>query len=179
MLAGRHSKSSFTTRWMAAPGVRLHRTKVIWQALSTKSNSPLIILLKSVFPEFPFNRQWNSYSFPLRGMNRNSANPVILRYPSRFPMIPESKTCSPEAFQCPGSHVCVPQRWKCDGDNDCPDGADESVKAGCRELDVCTISTAARLATLSWIDFCEAFHKCIPFHLQCTPTAGVYGSKSL
>lgn len=45
----------------------------------------------------------------------------------------ESKTCSPEAFQCPGSHMCVPQRWKCDGDNDCPDGADESVKAGCSE----------------------------------------------
>lgn len=45
----------------------------------------------------------------------------------------ESKTCSPEAFQCPGSHVCVPQRWKCDGDKDCPDGADESVKAGCGE----------------------------------------------
>uniref|UniRef100_A0AAX7SPU8 EGF-like domain-containing protein n=1 Tax=Astatotilapia calliptera TaxID=8154 RepID=A0AAX7SPU8_ASTCA len=43
----------------------------------------------------------------------------------------KSKTCSPEAFQCPGSHMCVPQRWKCDGDNDCPDGADESVKAGC------------------------------------------------
>lgn len=43
----------------------------------------------------------------------------------------ESKTCSPEAFQCPGSHMCVPQRWKCDGDKDCPDGADESVKAGC------------------------------------------------
>lgn len=46
-------------------------------------------------------------------------------------MLPESKTCSPEAFQCPGSHMCVPQRWKCDGDKDCPDGADESVKAGC------------------------------------------------
>lgn len=47
----------------------------------------------------------------------------------------ESKTCSPEAFQCPGSHMCVPQRWKCDGDKDCPDGADESVKAGCSEWD--------------------------------------------
>lgn len=45
----------------------------------------------------------------------------------------ESKTCSPEAFQCPGSHMCVPQRWKCDGDKDCPDGADESVAAGCSE----------------------------------------------
>lgn len=45
----------------------------------------------------------------------------------------ENKTCSPEAFQCPGSHMCIPQRWKCDGDKDCPDGADESVKAGCGE----------------------------------------------
>ncbi|KAG7253117.1 hypothetical protein CRUP_026450, partial [Coryphaenoides rupestris] len=43
----------------------------------------------------------------------------------------KSKTCSLEAFQCPGSHMCVPERWKCDGDKDCPDGADESVKAGC------------------------------------------------
>lgn len=47
----------------------------------------------------------------------------------------ENKTCSPEAFQCPGSHMCIPERWKCDGDNDCPDGADESVKAGCGETD--------------------------------------------
>ncbi|KAG7228330.1 hypothetical protein INR49_009194, partial [Caranx melampygus] len=46
----------------------------------------------------------------------------------------KSKTCSPEAFQCPGSHMCVPQRWKCDGDKDCPDGADESVKAGCSDV---------------------------------------------
>lgn len=44
-----------------------------------------------------------------------------------------NKTCSPEAFQCPGSHMCIPERWKCDGDKDCPDGADESVKAGCGE----------------------------------------------
>lgn len=50
-----------------------------------------------------------------------------------YNIVTESKTCSPEAFQCPGSHMCVPQRWKCDGDNDCPDGADESVKAGCSE----------------------------------------------
>lgn len=47
----------------------------------------------------------------------------------------ENKTCSPEAFQCPGSHMCIPERWKCDGDKDCPDGADESVKAGCGETD--------------------------------------------
>lgn len=31
--------------------------------------------------------------------------------------------------------MCVPQRWKCDGDEDCHDGADESVKAGCSERD--------------------------------------------
>lgn len=46
-----------------------------------------------------------------------------------------SKTCSPEAFHCPGSH-CVPQRWKCDGDKDCPDGADEGVQAGCSKYPV-------------------------------------------
>lgn len=53
----------------------------------------------------------------------------------------ESKTCSPEAFQCPGSHMCVPQRWKCDGDKDCPDGADESVKAGCSKWDESELET--------------------------------------
>lgn len=45
----------------------------------------------------------------------------------------ETKTCSPEAFQCPGSHMCIAELWKCDGDKDCPDGADESIKAGCGE----------------------------------------------
>lgn len=43
----------------------------------------------------------------------------------------ENKTCSADAFQCPDSNKCVPQHWVCDGDKDCPDGADESVKAGC------------------------------------------------
>jgi len=45
----------------------------------------------------------------------------------------ENKTCSADAFHCPDSHKCVPQRWVCDGDRDCPDGADESLKAGCGE----------------------------------------------
>lgn len=62
-----------------------------------------------------------------------------------MPFFPESKTCSPEAFQCPGSHMCVPQRWKCDGDKDCPDGADESVKAGCSKRDAkCPLNNIPR-----------------------------------
>lgn len=59
----------------------------------------------------------------------------INRHSSQSPLsITETKTCSPETFQCPESHRCIPKRWMCDGDKDCPDGADESVKAGCCEF---------------------------------------------
>ncbi|XP_023125210.2 low-density lipoprotein receptor-related protein 1 isoform X1 [Amphiprion ocellaris] len=70
----------------------------------------------------------------------------------------KSKTCSPEAFQCPGSHMCVPQRWKCDGDKDCPDGADESVKAGCMYTNnTCNTET----------EFMCQNRQCIPKHFVC------------
>ncbi|KAI1891106.1 hypothetical protein AGOR_G00160530 [Albula goreensis] len=68
----------------------------------------------------------------------------------------KNKTCSPEAFQCPGSHVCVPQRWKCDGDKDCPDGADESVKAGCVFNNTCDEA-----------EFMCQNRQCIPKHFVC------------
>ncbi|TKS77601.1 Prolow-density lipoprotein receptor-related protein 1 [Collichthys lucidus] len=70
----------------------------------------------------------------------------------------KSKTCSPEAFQCPGSHMCVPQRWKCDGDKDCPDGADESVKAGCMYTNsTCDVDN----------EFMCQNRQCIPKHFVC------------
>ncbi|XP_030279710.1 low-density lipoprotein receptor-related protein 1-like isoform X1 [Sparus aurata] len=70
----------------------------------------------------------------------------------------KSKTCSPEAFQCPGSHMCVPQRWKCDGDKDCPDGADESVKAGCMYTNsTCDVEN----------EFMCQNRQCIPKHFVC------------
>uniref|UniRef100_A0A8C2WTY4 LDL receptor related protein 1 n=1 Tax=Cyclopterus lumpus TaxID=8103 RepID=A0A8C2WTY4_CYCLU len=68
----------------------------------------------------------------------------------------KTKTCSPEAFQCPGSHMCIPQRWKCDGDKDCPDGADESVKAGCVFNNTCSSS-----------EFMCQNRQCIPKHFVC------------
>nr|XP_061813958.1 low-density lipoprotein receptor-related protein 1-like [Nerophis lumbriciformis] len=68
----------------------------------------------------------------------------------------KTKTCSPEAFQCPGSHMCIPQRWKCDGDKDCPDGADESVKAGCVFNNTCSNS-----------EFMCQNRQCIPKHFVC------------
>ncbi|KAM9759324.1 low-density lipoprotein receptor-related protein 1-like isoform 2-T2 [Menidia menidia] len=68
----------------------------------------------------------------------------------------KTKTCSPEAFQCPGSHMCIPQRWKCDGDNDCPDGADESVKAGCVFNNTCSSN-----------EFMCQNRQCIPKHFVC------------
>lgn len=71
-------------------------------------------------------------------------------------VVTESKTCSPEAFQCPGSHMCVPQRWKCDGDKDCPDGADESVKAGCSEWDRRTMEEPKTLSIPSTSMFFSA-----------------------
>ncbi|GLD64343.1 low-density lipoprotein receptor-related protein 1-like protein [Lates japonicus] len=68
----------------------------------------------------------------------------------------KTKTCSPEAFQCPGSHMCIPQRWKCDGDKDCPDGADESVKAGCVFNNTCSNN-----------EFMCQNRQCIPKHFVC------------
>uniref|UniRef100_A0A8C9VTS3 LDL receptor related protein 1 n=1 Tax=Scleropages formosus TaxID=113540 RepID=A0A8C9VTS3_SCLFO len=68
----------------------------------------------------------------------------------------KNKTCSPEAFHCPGSHVCVPQRWKCDGDKDCPDGADESPKAGCVFNNTCDEA-----------EFMCQNRQCIPKHFVC------------
>ncbi|XP_017271351.1 low-density lipoprotein receptor-related protein 1 isoform X3 [Kryptolebias marmoratus] len=68
----------------------------------------------------------------------------------------KSKTCSPDAFHCPGSHVCIPQRWTCDGDKDCPDGADESVKAGCVFNDTCSSD-----------EFMCQNRQCIPRHFVC------------
>ncbi|KAK5872291.1 hypothetical protein PBY51_013006 [Eleginops maclovinus] len=68
----------------------------------------------------------------------------------------KAKTCSPEAFQCPGSHMCIPQRWKCDGDKDCPDGADENVKAGCVFNNTCSSN-----------EFMCQNRQCIPKHFVC------------
>uniref|UniRef100_A0A8C8CDB4 EGF-like domain-containing protein n=1 Tax=Oncorhynchus tshawytscha TaxID=74940 RepID=A0A8C8CDB4_ONCTS len=68
----------------------------------------------------------------------------------------KNKTCSPHAFQCPGSHVCVPQHWKCDGDKDCPDGVDESVKAGCVFNNTCDEN-----------EFMCQNKQCIPKHFVC------------
>uniref|UniRef100_A0A8D0DF55 LDL receptor related protein 1 n=1 Tax=Sander lucioperca TaxID=283035 RepID=A0A8D0DF55_SANLU len=68
----------------------------------------------------------------------------------------KTKTCNPEAFQCPGSHMCIPQRWKCDGDKDCPDGADENVKAGCVFNNTCSNN-----------EFMCQNRQCIPKHFVC------------
>lgn len=101
----------------------------------------------------------------------------------------ENKTCSADAFQCPDSHKCVPQRWVCDGDRDCPDGADESVKAGCGEWS----NTSLAFVQILWKSlllnmfvciivscFCSVFNntckagefmcqnrQCIPKHFVC------------
>ncbi|RVE72792.1 hypothetical protein OJAV_G00041090 [Oryzias javanicus] len=68
----------------------------------------------------------------------------------------KNKTCSPDAFQCPGSNTCIPRRWKCDGDKDCSDGADESVRAGCFFNDTCSAS-----------EFMCQNRQCIPKHFVC------------
>ncbi|XP_078803799.1 low-density lipoprotein receptor-related protein 1 isoform X7 [Oryzias latipes] len=68
----------------------------------------------------------------------------------------KNKTCSPDAFQCPGSNTCIPQRWKCDGDKDCSDGADESVRAGCFFNDTCSAN-----------EFMCQNRQCIPKHFVC------------
>uniref|UniRef100_A0A9J8C7Z3 Low density lipoprotein receptor-related protein 1Ab n=2 Tax=Cyprinus carpio carpio TaxID=630221 RepID=A0A9J8C7Z3_CYPCA len=68
----------------------------------------------------------------------------------------KTKTCSPEAFQCPGTHMCISQRWKCDGDKDCPDGADEGIKAGCVFNKTCDDS-----------EFQCQNYQCIPKNFMC------------
>uniref|UniRef100_A0A3B3DWZ7 EGF-like domain-containing protein n=1 Tax=Oryzias melastigma TaxID=30732 RepID=A0A3B3DWZ7_ORYME len=67
----------------------------------------------------------------------------------------KNKTCSPDAFQCPGSNTCIPRRWKCDGDKDCSDGADESVRAGFFN-DTCSAN-----------EFMCQNRQCIPKHFVC------------
>uniref|UniRef100_A0A3P9HTY5 EGF-like domain-containing protein n=1 Tax=Oryzias latipes TaxID=8090 RepID=A0A3P9HTY5_ORYLA len=62
----------------------------------------------------------------------------------------KNKTCSPDAFQCPGSNTCIPQRWKCDGDKDCSDGADEIFN------DTCSAN-----------EFMCQNRQCIPKHFVC------------
>uniref|UniRef100_A0A671QVX5 Low density lipoprotein receptor-related protein 1Ab n=1 Tax=Sinocyclocheilus anshuiensis TaxID=1608454 RepID=A0A671QVX5_9TELE len=69
----------------------------------------------------------------------------------------KTKTCSPEAFQCPGSHMCISQGWKCDGDKDCPDGADEGIKAGCVFNKTCDDSDEFQ---------CQNY-QCIPKNFMC------------
>ncbi|AWP02986.1 hypothetical protein SMAX5B_014046 [Scophthalmus maximus] len=68
----------------------------------------------------------------------------------------KTKTCSPDAFQCPGSHMCIPKHWKCDRDKDCTDGADESVKAGCVFNNTCSSN-----------EFMCQNRQCIPKHFVC------------
>ncbi|XP_048450018.1 low-density lipoprotein receptor-related protein 1-like [Rhincodon typus] len=59
-------------------------------------------------------------------------------------------------MKCPGSHMCIPKAWTCDGDKDCPDGADESVAAGCVYNNTCGDGEF----------MCQNRH-CIPKHFVC------------
>uniref|UniRef100_A0A3Q3R0H9 EGF-like domain-containing protein n=1 Tax=Monopterus albus TaxID=43700 RepID=A0A3Q3R0H9_MONAL len=90
----------------------------------------------------------------------------------------KTKTCSPEAFQCPGSHMCIPQRWTCDGDKDCHDGADESRNEGRHKsiphlLECKTHKVAKYLCvsvfnnTCSDNEFMCQNRQCIPKHFVC------------
>jgi len=55
----------------------------------------------------------------------HSSDSVRCRYVFVVCWCLESRTCSPDQFQCANTGRCIPARWICDGDNDCGDMSDE------------------------------------------------------